>query len=439
MKRLMLGLIVATFGAALGIAAGGGAATARGEDSRQFRGENRDGKSAETGLWKNFKNEDAKPELLWMAEGIGKGYASVSVVGDRIYTTGNTGKGQAVFALSASDGTIVWSTPITSEDPKHSYDGSRSTPTVDGKRLYVVGSAGSIVCLNTADGKEVWSRKFSDWDGKMMSGWGFSESPLVDGDRVVCTPGGSKGIVVALNKATGETIWEATLPDYGDESGRNGGKLKDGAGYSSIMISEGGGVKQYVQLVGRGVIGLRASDGELLWRYDGVANDTANIPTVLVDGDHVFCSTAYNTGSALLKLTADGKDKVKMTEVYQLSSKEMQNKHGGMVLVDGYIYCGDGNGSGDPICVKMSDGKTAWGPERGERGGESSVSYADGAVIFRRAKGQVLIVEATPEKFNLMASFMPDYQEADSWSYPVVSGGKLYLREQDKLMCYRLK
>ncbi|MGN6134153.1 MAG: PQQ-binding-like beta-propeller repeat protein [Aureliella sp.] len=413
------------------------ALTAVAEDSKQFRGNNRDGKFPETGLWTTI--QDKAPELEWMGQGIGKGYASVAVVGNRIYTTGNTGSGQAVFALSTEDGKILWSTPITEQDPKHGYDGSRTTPTVDGDRLYVVGSSGSIVCLAAADGKEIWSRQFSDWDGKMMSGWGFSESPLVDGDRVICTPGGSKGMLVALDKMTGKSIWAATLPDYGQEKGRNGSDLKDGAGYSSVMVSNGGEVKQYVQLVGRGVIGVRASDGQLLWRYAGVANATANIPTVLIDGDNVFCSTAYNTGSALLKLSSDGPDKVKMTEVYELSGKEMQNKHGGMVLVDGYIYCGDGNGTGEPICIRMSDGKTAWGPIRDQRGGESSVCYADGAVIFRRAKGQVLIVKATPEKFNLIASFKPAFQEADSWAYPVVSGGKLYLREQDKLMCYRLK
>ncbi len=198
----------------------------------------------------------------------------------------------------------------------------------------------------------------------MMSGWGYSESPLVDGDQVVCTPGGNEGMVVALNKLTGENIWATKLPAYGEENGRNGAKLVDGAGYASIMISNGGGVKQYVQLVGRGVIGIRASDGQLLWRYAGVANQVANIPSVLIDGDYVFCSTAYDTGSALLKLSANGKDQVKMTEVYQLKANQMQNKHGGMVLVDGYIYCGDGNGSGLPICIKMSDGSVAWGPQR---------------------------------------------------------------------------
>lgn len=407
------------------------------EDSSQFRGNNRDGKTSENGLWTNIAKK--APELAWMGAGIGKGYASVSVVGDRVYASGNTGSGQAVFALSAKDGKILWSTPITSDDPKHDYDGSRTTPTVDGDRLYVVASSGKIVCLQCADGEQLWSRDFSQWGGAMMTGWGFSESPLVDGDRVVCTPGGPKGMVVALNKVTGETVWSATLPDYGDEKARNGQSLHDGAGYASIVISNGGGVKQYVQLVGRGVIGVRASDGKLLWRYSGVANGVANIPTVLIDKEHVFCSTAYGTGSALLKLTAAGKDNVEMTEVYQLKASEMQSKHGGMVLVNGYVYCGHGDGQGLPICVKLDDGSIAWGPERAPGKGESSITYADGAIVFRRQSGEVNIIEANPKKYKLIASFKPEFQEGSSWAYPVIAGGKLYLREQDRLMCYRLK
>lgn len=407
------------------------------DDSPQFRGPARDGKSAEKGLWANIGADG--PALTWMAEGVGKGYASVSVVGDRIYTSGDSGKGQMVTALSAKDGKVIWSKPMTDEDPKHGYEGSRTTPTVDGKYLYAVASSGSIVCMKTENGERVWQRDFKDWNGKMMSGWGFSESPLVDGDRVICTPGGDKGMIVALNKLTGKNIWETKLPNYGEEKGRNGGNLNDGAGYASIMISNGGGVKQYVQLVGRGVIGVRASDGELLWRYAGVANNTANIPSVLIDGDYVFCSTAYGTGSALLKLSADGKQQVKMTEVYQLKARELQNKHGGMVLVDGYIYCGDGDGQGLPICIKMSDGSIAWGPERAPGKNESSITYADGVVVFRRQSGEIDLVKATPEKFELISSFKPKFKDGDTWAYPVIAGGNLYLREQDKVMCYKLK
>ncbi len=191
------------------------------DDSPQFRGPNRDGKSAERGLWSNLGQKE--PELLWKAQGVGGGYASVSVVGDRLYTSGNSGSGQTVTALSTTDGRVIWSKPITSEDPKHDYSGSRTTPTVDGKLLYAVASSGKIVCLDTADGKLVWQRDFKDWGGRMMSGWGYSESPLVDGQQVVCTPGGKEGMIVALDKLTGKELWKTQLPDYGDETGRNGG------------------------------------------------------------------------------------------------------------------------------------------------------------------------------------------------------------------------
>ena len=399
----------------------------------QFRGIHRDGISQETGLWNLVQNSD--PKLEWMAEGVGNGYASVSVVDGRVFTTGNTQDAQSVTALSTKDGKVLWTQPISQRKPKHGYEGSRSTPTVDGDRLYVCGSDGSIVCLGIANGELKWRRDFSDWQGKMMNGWGFSESPLVDGDLVLCTPGSNQAMIVALNKTTGQEIWSTKM----DDTWKDKKELKDGAGYSSIVVSNGGGVKQYVQLVGRGVIGVRASDGELLWRYTRVGNMTANIPSVIASGDSIFCSTGYNTGSALLKLTQDGKDRVSMEEVYFLDSKTLQNKHGGMVLVDGHIYCGHGNGSGMPICVEMKSGNIAWGPERNTGKGESSVAYADGHVVYRFQDGTVAIVKADPKKYEVIRSFKPAFQEKESWSYPAISDGMLYLREQNKVMCYRLR
>ena len=340
-----------------------GSAIAPGQDWPQWRGPERANRSAETGLFAAWT--DSGPELRWMADGIGTGYASVSVVGDRVYTTGNFPAGQSVVALQATDGELIWRQPITSEIPSHSYEGSRTTPTVDGDRLYAVSSDGRIVCLQTKDGSVLWSRDFKDWDGKMMSGWGFSESPLVDGDRVICTPGGNRGMLVCLDKDTGEQIWAAVLPP--DVLDSDAESLKDGAGYSSVVVSQGGGVKQYVQLVGRGLIGVRADDGAVLWNYGRVGNQTANIATPVIDGDFVFTSTGYRTGAALLKLSADGNEAVHVTEVYWLDAKQLQNKHGGMTLVDGHIYCGHGNGSGLPICVEMATGQIAWGPKQHSR------------------------------------------------------------------------
>ncbi|MCY2974425.1 MAG: PQQ-like beta-propeller repeat protein [Planctomycetota bacterium] len=398
----------------------------------QFRGANRDGKSGEKALWTKIAEND--PELLWTAEGVGSGYASVSIADGRVYTTGNLKDGQTVSAIDEGTGNVLWSTSISNGKPRHSYEGSRSTPTVDGDKLYVVGSGGSITCLESANGNLVWTKDFKQWNGKMMSGWGFSESPLVDGGLVLCTPGGADGLIVALDKQTGDEVWASKLGDTSSDTK----KLNEGAGYASIVISNGGGVKQYVQLVGKGVVGVRASDGELLWRYTGVGNTTANIPTVIVDENQIFCSTGYDTGSALLELTKKGKDEVQMKEVYFLPSKTLQNKHGGMVLVDGYIYCGHGNGSGLPICVEMKSGKIAWGPQRGAGSGESSVAYADGHIVFRFQNGKVSILKASPKKYDLVRTFEPAFQEKESWSYPAIANGKLFLREQDKIMCYKI-
>lgn len=397
-------------------------------DWPQWRGPARDGKSPDTGL--NTEWNAKPPKLLWMAEGLGAGYAGVSVVDGVIYTTGNLPAGQSVIALSAADGKLQWSQQITGELPDHKYEGSRCTPSIDGDRLYAIASSGKIVCLNRADGSEVWSRDFKDWGGKMMSGWGFSESPLVDGDWVLCTPGGSEAMIVALDKLTGKEIWKSAVPSTG----------KGGAGYSSIVISEAFNVKQYVQLVGRGLIGVRARDGKFLWAYDAVANRTANIPTPIVSGDYVFASTGYQTGAGLVKLVKEG-DEITAEEQYFKEGDEFQNHHGGMILKDGYVYAGHKHSNGFPICLELETGKIAWGgEERGPGGGSAAICYADGHLVFRYQKGEVALIEATPSAYHLKGVFTPEYVSKNPcWAHPVVIGGKLYLREQDKLMCYDLR
>ncbi|MBM4090500.1 MAG: polyvinylalcohol dehydrogenase [Planctomycetes bacterium] len=398
----------------------------------QWRGPNRDGLSRETGLIDDWKN--GPPKLLWMASGLGSGWTNVSIVGDRIYTTGDLPDGQAVIALRAADGTIAWSRAVTKGVPNHEYPGARSTPSFDEGRLYVVTSdekQGGIVCLQATDGAVLWQKGFlTEWGGRMMSQWGFAESPLVDGDWVLCTPGARDAVIVALDKTTGQEVWRTALEDK---------DLDDGAGYSSIVVSHGAGVKQYVQLVGRGVIGVRASDGKLLWTYTPVANKTANVPTCIVKDDYVFCSTGYNQGSALLKLTAAGEG-VNAEEVYFLNGRTLQNQHGGIVLVDDHLYLGHGNDRGYPTCVELLTGKIAWGGRtRGPGRGEASLIYADGKLLFRFSDGKVAAIEATPKSYNLLGVFEPEYQEGKSWAHPVIAGGRLYLREQDKLMCYDLR
>ena len=401
-------------------------------DWPQWRGPGRDGKSAETGLIKDW--EKTPPKHLWTIEGMGEGFASVSVSKGFLYTTGNVGEGQAVIKVKLADHTVVWTKVVTDKKPKHGYGGSRCTPSVDGDNLYVVTSDGRITCLKSADGEVLWSKKFSEWGGMMHSVWGFSESPLVDGDLVLCTPGGPEAMIVALNKMTGAEVWKSAVPKFGDKGG-------DGAGYSSIVISNGGGVKQYVSLVGRGVIGVRASDGKYLWGYNKVANGTANIPTPVTEGDYVFASSGYGTGSCLLKLSQDG-DGVKAEEVYFLEAKIFENHHGGLIFADGYIYSGAKHKSGFPICVELKTGDVKWGGNirpAGDGEGSAAVTMVDHQIIFRYQNGIVALVGATPSGYELHGTFTPVYQEGNSWAHPVVSDGKLYLREQNKLMCYDLK
>jgi outer membrane protein assembly factor BamB len=396
----------------------------------QWRGPNRDGMSPDTGLSHDW---DAKPpQLLWTAEGLGSGYASVTVADGRIYTTGNLDDGQAVICLNAADGKLLWTKYLTDFVPKHGYDGSRCSPSLDGDRLYAIASSGKIACLKAAGGSEIWSRDFKDWNGKMMSGWGFSESPLVDGDWVLCTPGSTQAMIVALDKHTGKEIWHTELP--ASDSGK-----KDGAAYSSIVVSNACGIKQYVQLVGRGVIGVRASDGKFLWDYTQIANRTANIPTPLVSGDYVFCSTGYQTGSALLRLVKDGG--VKCEEQYFLCGDKAQNHHGQMVLKDGFVYFGHRHGQGFPICIEMLTGKIMWGgSQRGPGNGSAAICYADGNLVFRYQSGEVALIEATSSGYHLKGSFKPEYVGKNPcWAQPVVIGGRLYLRDQDKLMCYDVR
>lgn len=424
-------------GSSFGAASGADAPprTAKGVSAEwpQWRGPNRDGISADTGLLKEWGRQ--QPQLLWTADGVGEGFASVAVVGERIYTAGSRGRGQSVTCLSATDGKIVWQAAISDVvSGDGGYKGTKSTPTIDGDRLYVISSDGKLACLNAADGTTVWSKNLKgQWGGRMMSGWGYSESPLIDGDRVLCTPGGSDAMIVALDKLTGEEIWRSKVPPLGDKGG-------DGAAYSSIVISNACGIKQYVQLIGRGVIGVRASDGKFLWGYNEVANGTANIPTPLVSGDFVFCSTGYNTGAALLKLVKQGTG-VTAKEQYFLTGDKAQNHHGQMILKDRYVYFGNKHRNGFPTCLELASGNIVWGGnQRGPGSGSAAIAYADGHLVFRYESGEVALIEATPRGYHLNGSFRPDYvSDKPCWSHPVVIGGRLYLRDQDKLMCYDVR
>jgi outer membrane protein assembly factor BamB len=401
-------------------------------DWPQWRGPSRDARSGETGLLQSWP--EGGPSLLWKADGFGAGYSSLAVTGGRLFTMGDIGKDQFLIAASDKDGRILWKQRIGPAWTEEMFGGSRGTPTVDDDRVYALGSDGDLLCADAKSGAAVWRRNLTkDFSGKVMFAggrydWRFSESPLVDGERLIVTPGIPGAALVALNKKTGEEIWRASIP----EMGPNG---LDGAGYASVVISQAAGVRQYVQLLGRGLVGIEAETGRFLWGYNRVANNVANIPTPIVAGDLVFASSGYGAGAVLLKLDKSEQG-VAAREIYFLEGAVMQNHHGGLVLHDGHVYSGNGLNKGFPMCVELTSGLVRWGPVRNAGRGSAAPLYADGRLYFRYQDGLMVLVEATAEGYREHGSFVIPDVKRESWSHAVVADRRLYLREQDRLLVY---
>jgi outer membrane protein assembly factor BamB len=340
-----------------------------------WRGPNRDALSEEKGLLKSWPA--GGPKLLWRVEGLGGAYSSVAISHGLIFSMGHINGEECLLALDLKDGQLRWKTPLETDGEPN------CTPTVDGDKVYALGREGRLICADRDSGKVVWRVDYKkDFGGSMMSGWGYSESPLVDGNHLIVTPGAKDAMLAALDKRTGKPVWTTKVPP----------NIAGGAAYSSVVISNAGGVKQYVQLVGKGVIGANARTGEGLWAYERIANGTANIPTPIVKGDFVFCSTGYGTGAALLKIEKRG-GRFFPNEQYFLPADTMQNHHGGMILLGDHIYCGHGHNNGFPLCLEMKTGKVAWRPGRGVGSGSAAIAYADGHFYFRYESGDVALVE----------------------------------------------
>ncbi len=389
-------------------------------DWPEFRGPKRDGISDETGLLKDWPA--GGPLLTWKAAGIGDGYSDVAVVGNRIYTAGDRGDASFVVALNRADGKPVWTAKLGKSgpvgDPK--FEGPRGTPTFDGALLFALGQWGEIVCLDAKDGRELWRKDLvKDFSGTLPS-WGYAESPLVDGDNVVVTPGGKNGAIVALNKKTGAVVWQSK-------------EFTDAAHYSSLVPVNYGGVHQYVQLTPASVAGVAAPDGKLLWRA-GRRGSVAVIPTPIFDDGFAYVTSGYGAGCNLFKVSAEG-GKFSATQVY--ANRVMGNHHGGVIKIGDYVY-GFSDGKGW-TCQNFKTGEAKW-QENGI--GKGSIAYADGRFYIRKedGPGTVALIEASPAGYKEHGRFeQPSRSGKNSWPYPVIAGGKLYLRDQDLLLCYDIK
>jgi outer membrane protein assembly factor BamB len=413
------------------LAAGLLTVTARADDWPQWRGPERTGVSKETGLLKAWPKDG--PKLLWEQKDLGGGFSTPAVVGDRLYFMSNRDDEESAVALDVKDGKPAWSTKVGKVGKNTSpmqYPGTRSTPTVDGDRLYVLGSDGDLACLGRAKGDIVWAKNLKkDFDGKPGM-WAYAESPLIDGDTVVCTPGGKEATMVALSKKDGSVLWKCAV------------KEGDPAGYASAIVAEVGKVKQYVQFVQGGVIGVDAKSGKLLWRYDHTKDQAANIPTPVFHDDCVFTSTSRN-GSGLNRIKV-GDGAVTSEEVYY--NKTALNSIGGVVLVGGYLY--GTNARNELVCMDFKTGEVKW--SNPSVGAAASLCYADGMLYVRAqgglgfgketAKPEVALVVATPDSYKEKGRFtQPDHGDRPSWPHPVVANGRLFLRDQNVLLCYDVK
>ena len=400
-----------------------------GEDWPTFRGPNRTSVANDAKLLKAWPKEG--PKLLWEGTGAGRGYSSLAIAGDKIYTLGDglstqSDKDEYLSCYDKNSGKQLWATKTGKPwmDRQANWGSSRSTPTIDDGRVYVVTPDGQLHCCDAATGKLVWSKSFEkDFGGKKDDSWGYSESVLVDGNKLICTPGGSKSTVVALDKKSGSTLWTCTNPE------------DRGAGHSSIVISKVGNQKVYVQSTGSGLIGFSEA-GKLLWTYP-VDKTTAIIPTPIVKDDLVFFVAGYGRGGALVKQVPSADGSVAVKEVYGLN-KDLQNKHGGVVLVGEHLY-GDTDSNGIPYCAEFTSGKQKW-KSRGSGKGSAVVIAGGDRLYIRYEDGTMALVEASPEAYKETGVFkIPGSGERPGWSHPVILDGKLYIREQDKILCYDVR
>ncbi|HSQ58787.1 MAG TPA: PQQ-binding-like beta-propeller repeat protein [Gemmata sp.] len=404
----------------LGVALTVGFASAA--DWPQWRGPGRDGISKETGLLQDWPKEG--PPIRWERKDIGTGYSTPVVAGGRVYVQTTRDKEEFALRLDERTGKDLWKTHIGAVGINRGlpYPGTRSSPTVDGDRLYCLASAGELVCLGT-DGTVKWKKDLvKDLGGTVgtnQMSWAYSESVLVDGDMVICTPGGKEAGLAALNKMTGEVVWKCELP------------ASEGAEYSSIVPLTSSGVKQYVNFLRKELVGVDAKTGKLLWQYSKVVDPGANIMTPVVYQDKVFASTSRG-GSALLELKGDA-GKIEPKEVF--FQKGLGTSIGGAVLIDGHLYGATTQGL---FCAEFATGKEKW-VEKST--GNGSICYADGRLYVRsHSTGDVFLVEANPKEYLPHGHFkQPDRSKVAAWPHPIVANGGLYLRDQDVLVCFEVK
>ncbi len=405
--RMRNWILIAT--AVLSIFADGlhSAETAAPADWPCFRGPNHDDKSSDKGLLKEWPSDG--PAKLWQFGGMGKGFSTVSVSGDTVYASGDVDGQMTLFALDMA-GKPKWK--IAHDNAwANNYPGARSTPTVDGDKVYLVSGHGLIGCYSTKNGAKVWTRTMQELGGKTPN-WGFAESVLIDGNMAVVTPGG-EGCITALDKTTGKTLWQSKGFD-----GR--------AHYGSCTPLLFNNIPMIVAGTGGGIFCVDARTGAKVFSDPFSAGNTANCPSPAAADGYVFWSNGYGKGGLCMKLTPTGGEQAWTT-------RELTSHHGGYLIDNGFIY---GNHERGVACLDLKTGQKKWFDKSA---GKCSITYADGMLyLFGESDGVACLASASPDGFKL-AGRVKVQGEGPSWAHPVVIGGRLYLRYDTNLYCFDVK
>lgn len=388
------------------------------QDWPGWRGADRSDRSAEKGLLQDWPEEG--PPKIWTNDTAGLGYGGFAVVNNRLYTMGLEDDQEFALCLDADTGRELWRTPVGARYENGWGDGPRSSPSVEGEFAWFLFAGGDLACLKTDSGDLVWKRSMQEFGGRIPD-WGYSESPLIDGDQLVCTPGGKEGAVLAVHKKTGEPIWQST-------------ELTQRAHYSSVIVVQVDGQKQYVQLLLNDLVGLDPASGKVIWKSKWLGK-TAVIPTPVDVQGNVYITSGYGAGSSLVDAVSTGEAKVLWKE------EKVVNHHGGIIFVDGWLY-GHSDAAGF-VCQSIEDGSLKW---NNRKIGKGCVTWADGRFYHvEEDSGNVLLIEANPTELKLHGKFTMDPQttrrsrSGKIWVHPVIAGGRLFVRDQEYIHCYDLR
>jgi outer membrane protein assembly factor BamB len=381
----------------------------------RFHGPRGDNLSTETGLLKKWP--EGGPEVVWSTAGIGHGFSSVSIANGMIYTDGNIDEKTVITAMDM-DGNVLWQKE-NGGAWTGSHSGTRGTPTIDGDRLYHESPLGEVVCLDAKTGERIWGLNILDEFGAPNITWALAESIVIDGNHAICCPGGPQVSVVALNKQTGETVWAAR--STGDKTS-----------YATPTLAECQGLRTILTMNAKALIGVNAADGDFLFRHPHETSYDVNATSPIYHEGRVFITSGYGSGSEMLKLSVAG-GKASVEPVW--AAKELDNHHGGVILLDGYLY--GSSHKGKWVCLNWETGEVAYS-EPGV--GKGSLTYADGMLYTLSEKRKMGLVEATPSGHTVISQFeVPSGGEGPSWAHPVVCGGRLYLRHSDRLWAYDVR